>query len=248
MLIENSVLTAHERCTARPVLTLMDRQPTAQVAHRMRQTEPVRSCVGAPYTLAHRGAPRLPRSEVLSIKLTTLDISDAFGKKQINKRWQIVKELVTFSVNKDILNNAFKLNGSGIALAHDLAPQEQEIQKYLYNHVKSVKGKHRDTKIRNNKLIVEELKKQEDVAEKSKEGVNAASSEISKFRKKKARRGGRNAGRICFFNQYPGHKHNQMPSLAVGPATRSSSAAKTKADVSEKSTPPSKKNNRRCRL
>ncbi|CAH2007786.1 unnamed protein product [Acanthoscelides obtectus] len=40
----------------------MDRQPMARVTHRMRQTEPVRSCVGAPYTLAHRGAPRLPCS------------------------------------------------------------------------------------------------------------------------------------------------------------------------------------------
>ncbi len=62
ILLKDSDHTAHEWGTPRLVLTLMDWQPMAQVAQRIKQTEHIRTRQNWPYTLVRRGAPRLPHS------------------------------------------------------------------------------------------------------------------------------------------------------------------------------------------
>ena len=75
-----------------------------------------------------------------------------FGRQNTNR--PIVVKFVNLHEKIEILKSGNLLQGSNISIANDLIKEDRETQKILTRHFKEAKSQNLETKILNNKLII----------------------------------------------------------------------------------------------
>lgn len=141
----------------------------------------------------------------LGIHLENSDIDNIYriGTKETKKQRAIILKFVRNTTKQEIFHNIGKLKGTGVTIAHDLSPEEREVQKVLYNHYKSAKKHKKQTKIVGKKLIIngktfsyEDLKDKERQGEdtvyeteQSKQPIATEKSITTRYRNKPTRSG-----------------------------------------------------------
>ncbi|CAH1976299.1 unnamed protein product [Acanthoscelides obtectus] len=129
----------------------------------------------------------------LAATITETDINNIYriGIANSNTPRPVKLELVRNIVKQKIIKSAYKLKGTNIAIAADLIPEDNQLQKILRKHLKIASGQKQSAKIHKNKLLVngvaysaEELELEEYISEQEEEAKTAETQETPSHDKK----------------------------------------------------------------
>nr|CAH7714190.1 unnamed protein product [Callosobruchus chinensis] len=91
--------------------------------------------------------------EYLSIEVTEGDINNIY-KIKVNQGWAIKFEFISHLKKQSVMKNTFKLKGTKIVFVQDMNYQDRQSRKILQQHYNKAKSKNMYTRIKGNKLQV----------------------------------------------------------------------------------------------